>query len=118
MVVMIAAGQGAMPLIGLLKYVNKTRQRTRSAQGSWRCREEGPLTWVLYETLIKQGFSAGSIGQASKESRLEALAEQARSLNRIHRLSNEQELGFGSFLFWIFLSYQVKIQQYVGTRMQ
>ncbi len=30
----------------------------------------------------------------------------------------QQELGFGSILFWIFSSYQVKIQQYVGTRMQ
>jgi hypothetical protein len=85
---------------------------------SWWCREEGPLTWVLYETQIKQGVLAGSIGQASKQSRLEALAEQARSLDQIHRLSNEQELGFGSFLFWIFSSYQVKIQQYVGTRTQ
>jgi hypothetical protein len=83
-----------------------------------RCREEGPLTWVLYKTQIKQGVLAGSIGGASKESWLEALAEQARSLNWIHRLSNEQELGFGSFLFRIFSSYQVKIQQYVGTRMQ
>jgi hypothetical protein len=116
----------------------------RSAQGSRRCREEGPLTWVLYKTQIKQGVSAGSIGQASKESRPEALAEQAWSLDQIHRLSNEQvktgwdygqangrcvpyhfwtneteqELGFGSFLFRIFSSYQVKIQQYVGTRMQ
>jgi hypothetical protein len=87
-------------------------------QGSRLCREEGPLTWVLYETQIKQGVSAGSIGGASKESQLEALAEQARSLDRIHRLSNEQELGFGSFLFQVFLSYQVKIQQYVGTRTQ
>jgi hypothetical protein len=58
----------------------------------------------------KQGVSARSIGGAGKESRLEALAKQARSLNRIHWLSNEQELGFGSFLFWIFTSYQVKIQ--------
>jgi hypothetical protein len=90
----------------------------RLAQGSWRCREEGSLTWVLYETQIKQGVSAGSIGRASKESWLEALAKQARSLNRIHRLSNEQELGFRPFLFQIFSSYQVKIQQYVGTRMQ
>jgi hypothetical protein len=88
------------------------------AQGSRRCREEGPLTWVLYKTQIKQGVSAGSIGQASKESRLEALAKQARSLDRIHWLSNEQEFGFGSFLFRIFLSYQVKIQQYIGTRTQ
>jgi hypothetical protein len=68
--------------------------------------------------LSKQGVLAGSIGRASKEFRLEALAEQARSLDRIHWLSNEQELGFGSFLFQIFSSYQVKIQQYVGTRMQ
>jgi hypothetical protein len=116
----------------------------RSAQGSRWCREEGPLTWVLYETQIKQGDSAGSIGRASKESRPEALAEQARSLDQIHWLNNEkvktgwdygranercipnhfwsnktqQELGFGSFLFWIFLSYQVKIQQYVCTRMK
>jgi hypothetical protein len=90
----------------------------RLAQGSWRCREEGPLTWVLYKTQIKQGVSAGSIGRASKESWLEALAEQARSLDRIHWLSNEQEIGFGSFLFRIFLSYQVEIQQYVGTRMR
>ncbi len=58
----------------------------------------------------KQGVSARSIGQASKESWPEALAEQARSLDRIHRLSNEQELGFGSFLFQIFSSYQVQIQ--------
>jgi hypothetical protein len=88
------------------------------AQGLRRCREEGLLTWVLYETQVKHGVLARSIGQASKESRPEALVEQARSLNRIHWLSNEQKLGFGSFLFWIFLSYQVKIQQYVGTRMQ
>ena len=87
-------------------------------QGSRRGWEEGPLTWVLHENQIKQGVLARSIGQASTESRPEALAEQAMSLDRIHRLSNEQELGFGSFLFWIFLSYQVKIQQYVGTRMQ
>ncbi len=66
----------------------------------------------------KQGVSARSIGQAGKESRLEALAKQARSLDRIHWLSNEQELGFGSFLSRIFSSYQVKIQQYVGTRTQ
>jgi hypothetical protein len=92
----------------------------------------------------KQGVSAGSIGRASKESWPEALAEQARSLDWIHQLSNEQvktrwdygrvngrcvpyhfwtnktqqELGFGSFLFRIFSSYQVKIQQYVGTRTQ
>jgi hypothetical protein len=66
----------------------------------------------------KQGVLARSIGRANKESWLEALAEQARSLDQIHRLSNEQELGFGSFLFRIFSSYQVKIQQYVGTRMQ
>ena len=66
----------------------------------------------------KQGVLAGSTGRASKESWPEALAEQARSLDQIHRLSNEQELGLGSFLFQIFLSYQVKIQQYVGTRMQ
>ncbi len=45
----------------------KIRQRTRLAQGSQQCREEGPLTWVLYETQIKQRVSAGSIGQASKE---------------------------------------------------
>ncbi len=44
------------------------------------------------------------------------MAEQARSLDRIHRLSNEQELGFGSILFWIFSSYQVKIQQYGGIK--
>jgi hypothetical protein len=68
--------------------------------------------------LSKQGVSAGSIGRASKESWPEALAEQARSLAQIHRLSNEQRLGFRSFLFRIFLSYQVKIQQYVGTRTQ
>jgi hypothetical protein len=84
----------------------------------WRYQEEGPLTWVLYETQIKQGVLAKSIGRASKESWPEALAEQARSLSRIHWLSNEQELRFRSFLFWIFLSYQVEIQQYVGTRMQ
>jgi hypothetical protein len=90
----------------------------RLVQGSQRCREEGPLTWVLYKTQIKQGVLAESISQASKESWLEALAKQARSLDLIYRLSNEQELGFGSFLFWIFSSYQVKIQQYVGTRMQ
>ncbi len=90
----------------------------RLAQGLRQCQEEGPLTWVLYETQIKQGVSAVSIGQASKESWPEALAEQARSLDRIHWLSNEQELGFGSFLFRIFSSYQVKIQQYVGTRTQ
>jgi hypothetical protein len=62
----------------------------RLAQGSRWCWEEGPLTWVLYETQIKQGVLAGSIGQASKESQPEALAEQARSLDRIHQLSNEQ----------------------------
>jgi hypothetical protein len=90
----------------------------RSAQGSQRYREEGLLTWVLYKTQIKQGVSAGSIGRASKESWPEALAKQARSLDWIHRLSNEQELGFRSFLFWIFSSYQVKIQQYVSTRTQ
>ena len=27
-----------------------------------RVRDEGPLTWVLYETQIKQGVLAGSIG--------------------------------------------------------
>jgi hypothetical protein len=66
----------------------------------------------------RQGVSARSIGGAGKKSWLEALAEQARSLNRIHWLSNQQELWFRSFLFRIFLSYQVKIQQYVGIRMQ
>jgi hypothetical protein len=92
----------------------------------------------------KQEVLAGSIGQASKESWPKSLAEQAKSLDRIHWLSKEQvktgwdygranercvpyhfwtnktqqELGFGSFLFWIFSSYQVKIQQYVGTRTQ
>jgi hypothetical protein len=90
----------------------------RLVQGLQRCPEKGLLTWVLYRTQIKQGVSAGSIGRASKESRPEALAEQARSLNWIHQLSNQQELGFGSFLFRIFSSYQVKIQQYVGTRTQ
>jgi hypothetical protein len=88
------------------------------AQGLRQCREEGLLTWVLYKTQIKQGVLTGSIGQASKESWLEALAKQARSLDWIHRLSNEQELGFGSFLFQIFSCYQVKIQQYGGTRTQ
>ncbi len=37
----------------------------------------------------KQGVSAGSIGQASKESRPEALAEQARSLGWKHWLSKQ-----------------------------
>jgi hypothetical protein len=67
-----------------------TRQRTRSVQWSRQCQENEPQIWVLYETQIKQGVSAGSIGQASKESWPETLAEQARSLDRIHRLSNEQ----------------------------
>jgi hypothetical protein len=58
----------------------------------------------------KQGVLAGSIGQASKESWPEALAEQARSLGRIHRLSNEQELGLRSFLFWIFFELSSKNQ--------
>ncbi len=57
-------------------------------KGSWRCREEGLLTWVLYETQIKQGVLAGSIGGASKESQPDALAKQARSRDRIYWLSN------------------------------
>ncbi len=93
--------------------------RPKSSKESWpealaeQARSLGQKHWPS-----KQGVSARSSGRASKESWLEALAKQARSLNRIHWLSNEQELRFGSFLFWIFSSYQVKIQQYVGTRTQ
>jgi hypothetical protein len=50
-------------------------------------------TWVLDETQIKQGVSAGSIGRASKESWLEALAEQARSLGRKHWPSKQGVLA-------------------------
>jgi hypothetical protein len=76
MVVMIAAGQGAMLWIGLLKKANKTRQQTCSTQGLQQCREKRPLTWVLYETQIKQGVLAWSIGQASRESQLDSSVEQ------------------------------------------
>jgi hypothetical protein len=95
------------------------RSISRAGKESWpealakQARSLGQKYWPS-----RQGVLARSIGRAGKESRLEALAKQARSFDRIHHLSNEQELGFGSFLFRIFSSYQVKIQQYVGTRMQ
>ncbi len=52
-------------------------------QGSRRCREEGPLTWVLYETQSKQGVSAWSIGQASRKSQLDSSVEQWTSQDQM-----------------------------------
>jgi hypothetical protein len=99
--------------LGTLRDPNQARSLSRPEAFVEQARSLSQKHWPS-----KQGVSARSIGRASKESWLEALAEQARSLDWIHRLSNEQDLGFRSFLFQIFLSYQVKIQQYVGTRMQ
>jgi hypothetical protein len=88
MVVMIAAGQGAMLWIGLLKLANKAQGTAPRGGAGWylffqhlfscveRVREEGPLTWVLYETQSKEGVSAWSIGRASRESQLDSSVEQ------------------------------------------
>ncbi len=70
------------PRSNAVDWATQVSRRTRSAQGSRRCRKEGLLTWVLYKIQIKQGVLAGSIGRASKESWPGALAEQARSLGR------------------------------------
>ncbi len=100
------------PRSNVVDWATQVSRWTRSAQGLRGCREEGPLTWVLYETQIKQGVLAKSIGRASKESWPGALAKQARSLGREYWPSKQ------GVRVRIFSSYQVKIQQYVGTKMQ
>ncbi len=74
MVLMIAAGQGAMPWIGLLKYAGNGRAQRKGRGGAGK---KGH----------RPGYSTRP--KSSKESWPEALAEQARSLGRKHRPSKQ-----------------------------
>ncbi len=67
MVLMIVAGQGAMPWIGLLKYAGNRRTQRKGCGGAGK-KGRGP------------GYSTRP--KSSKESWPEALAEQAKSLGR------------------------------------
>ncbi len=67
-------------------------------QGSRRCREEKPLTWVLYETQSKQGVSAWSIGRASRESQLYSSVEQWTSQYRMGLQTSKRMLCTVPFL--------------------
>ncbi len=61
-------------------------------------REEGPLTWVLYETQSKQGVLAWSIGRASRESQLDSSVEQWTSQDRMLLQTSKQMLRTVPFL--------------------